>query len=164
MTNLKETLNLLSIIKHWRLWLGSKHFHKNFNFYSFKIIYPVLIDLKFSMKSFLSIHFLFLSEKRIHSKLKRILSILIQFPLSYLCKWWFSFTNIKVWFLCLIASYQPSVILSVLSMTLNCIWWQGSSSGDMESMKYSFIAITLRSILILVVPVRVPYNGSNWSV
>ena len=32
-------------------------------------------------------------------------------------------------------------------MKLNCIWWWGSSSGDFESVEYSFIAITSMSTL-----------------
>ena len=32
---------------------------------------------------------------------------------------------------------------SVLCITLNCIWWWGSNSGDMGSVRYLFIAITL---------------------
>ena len=32
---------------------------------------------------------------------------------------------------------------------LNCNWWWGSSSGDMESEKYTFIAITPGSTLTL---------------
>ena len=41
----------------------------------------------------------------------------------------------------------------VLSMTLNCIWWWGSSFEDLERVKYRFIAITPRSTLI--------YSGST---
>ena len=33
-------------------------------------------------------------------------------------------------------------------MTLNCIWWWGSSSGDLESVEYPFIVITPISTLI----------------
>ena len=32
-------------------------------------------------------------------------------------------------------------------MTLNCILWQGYVSGDLESMEYTFIAITPRPTL-----------------
>ena len=32
-------------------------------------------------------------------------------------------------------------------MTLNCIWWWGSSSGALENVEYFFIAITLGSSL-----------------
>ena len=34
---------------------------------------------------------------------------------------------------------------SVLDMTLNCIWWWGSSSGNFRNEEYPFIAITPRS-------------------
>ena len=36
----------------------------------------------------------------------------------------------------------------VLGMTLNCIWWWGSSSEALRNMKYPFIGITSRSTLI----------------
>ena len=35
----------------------------------------------------------------------------------------------------------------VLSITLNCIWWCGSSSGNLESVDSSFIVITPRFTL-----------------
>ena len=35
----------------------------------------------------------------------------------------------------------------ILSMTLNCIWWWGSTSGNLESVKYPFITITSRFTL-----------------
>ena len=33
-------------------------------------------------------------------------------------------------------------------MTIDCIWWWGSSSGDLESEVYYFIAITPKSDLV----------------
>ena len=39
-------------------------------------------------------------------------------------------------------------------MTLNCIWWRSSSSEDLGSVEYSFIAITPRSTLI--------WSGTNY--
>ena len=41
----------------------------------------------------------------------------------------------------------PSPQMSVLGRVLNYIWWLGSSSGALENMEYSFIAITPRSTL-----------------
>ena len=37
--------------------------------------------------------------------------------------------------------------VGILDLILNCIWLLGSSSGDLKSVKYSFIAITPRSTL-----------------
>ena len=49
---------------------------------------------------------------------------------------------------------------SVLSMTLNCIWWFGSSSGALGSVEYIFISITPRPTLTgVVVLVSVPWMG-----
>ena len=36
---------------------------------------------------------------------------------------------------------------NVLLMTLNCIQWWGSSSGDLGSVEYFFISITPKSML-----------------
>ena len=47
----------------------------------------------------------------------------------------------------------PPTQKGVLAMTLNCIWWWRSSSGDLGTMEYPFIAITLRSNLT--------WSGSN---
>ena len=38
---------------------------------------------------------------------------------------------------------------SVSAMKPNCIWWWGSSSGDLGSIEYPFIAITARFTQIL---------------
>ena len=35
-------------------------------------------------------------------------------------------------------------IRGTLDMTLNCIWWWGYRSGDLEGIDYSFIAVTFR--------------------
>ena len=37
---------------------------------------------------------------------------------------------------------------SALIMTLNCIWWSGSSLGNLGSMEYLFTVITSHSTLI----------------
>ena len=38
-------------------------------------------------------------------------------------------------------------IKGILGMTVNCIWWWGSSSGALRSVKFSFITITPGSTL-----------------
>ena len=40
--------------------------------------------------------------------------------------------------------------MGVLDMTLNCIWWWGSTSGTQRRLKYLFIAITPSSTLIRI--------------
>ena len=42
---------------------------------------------------------------------------------------------------------QNKSYTSVLDLTLNCIWWWGSSSGELRRVEYSFIVITLMSTL-----------------
>ena len=43
---------------------------------------------------------------------------------------------------------SPPIKRVVLNMILDSIWWWGSSSGTLESVVYSFIAITPRSNLV----------------
>ena len=50
--------------------------------------------------------------------------------------------------------YELRALMSVLGMTLNCIWWLGSSTGNLGNLEYCFIAITSRSPLIR--------NSSSW--
>ena len=51
----------------------------------------------------------------------------------------------------------PLVIIHVLDMALNSIWWWGSNPGALKNMEYLFIVITPQSTLIWVdVLVRVP--------
>ena len=50
--------------------------------------------------------------------------------------------------------------MSVLGMTLNCIWRWGPNLGAKENVEYLFIAITLRSILAQRGD---PIYGSNWT-
>ena len=44
---------------------------------------------------------------------------------------------------------RPSPKKGVLDMIPNCTWWWGSNSGNLGNEEYPFIAITLRSTLIL---------------
>ena len=39
------------------------------------------------------------------------------------------------------------IYISFLGMTLNCIWWRGSSSGDLGRVEYPFITLTSMSTL-----------------
>ena len=63
-----------------------------------------------------------------------------------LCRWCLEFAD------CIISKgIRPPTLKKregvVLGMTLNCVWWWGSSSRDLESVEYPFIAITPRSIV-----------------
>ena len=42
---------------------------------------------------------------------------------------------------------RPRLPAHVLDMTLNCIWWRGSSPRSLRNIEYLFIAIALRSTL-----------------
>ena len=53
----------------------------------------------------------------------------------------------------------PSSKKGVQGMALNCIWWWGSISGDLVSVDYSFIAITSKFTLGVVILVRVTSMG-----
>ena len=47
--------------------------------------------------------------------------------------------------------------MEYLYITINCFWWWGSSSGNLKSVEYAFIAITPSSTLTWkVVPFKVP--------
>ena len=46
----------------------------------------------------------------------------------------------------------------ILGMIPNWIWWWGFSSGALESVEYSFIAITIKVTLTgVVVPIKIPF-------
>ena len=58
----------------------------------------------------------------------------------------------------------PRFTLSRSGMSLNCIWWWGSSSKDLGNIEHPFIAITPSSILIgVLVPVVVQSMQSSLS-
>ena len=75
--------------------------------------------------------------------------------------WWqdLKYTNCIPW------KGVPSTKKGVLGMTLNCIWWWGSSSEDVRKIEYSFAAITSRSTVDLrSCTCQDPIYGSNRSV
>ena len=43
------------------------------------------------------------------------------------------------WLYALAEGFDPTSKRGVLNMTLNCIWWWGSSSKDLGSVEYLFI-------------------------
>ena len=66
-------------------------------------------------------------------------------------RWWLRFNNI-----------EKNKIFSVLGTIVNCLWWWGSSSGDVEIVEYAFITITPMSTLTQSVGTcQVPFMGQT---
>ena len=47
--------------------------------------------------------------------------------------------------------------ISVLDMTLNCVWWWGSTPGALKNVEHFFMCIINRSTLVAII--RVPSMG-----
>ena len=57
-------------------------------------------------------------------------------------------------------SEYTNCIPYIVGITLNCIWWWGSSSGNHDNLVYFFIGITPESTLTgVVISVKVAYMG-----
>ena len=57
--------------------------------------------------------------------------LFLYFLLSYLFRWQgLEYTN------CFLQRGKTTPLIFVLGRTLNCIWWWGSNSGNLESMEY----------------------------
>ena len=76
--------------------------------------------------------------------------------------WWWSITPYPLGLHLYRGVKTPNECFDI---TLNCIWWWGSSLGALWNVKYLFIAITLRSTFTRIGSTcQSPINGSNKTV
>ena len=94
---------------------------------------------------------------KMSTKIMNVLSFLdsLCLPLSSPSWWGFKYNDCTPY-----KGIRPSPKMCVLGMTLNCIWWWGSTTGDLGSVEYVSLPLLPGPLwLRVVVTVRVPYIG-----